>query len=144
MAYFPVFIDIKNMNVLVIGLGSIAARRIKILSDFGAEITVITKEVKADIKDINIKIKEFSENDIKEMYDMVIAATDDDELNKKIAAVSKSKGIRYYNNAGCKEDNNFYFPAVIENDDIICGLISKDGLNHKAAKYYADKLRDIL
>ena len=46
MAYFPIFIDIENVKVLVIGLGNIAARRINVLKNFGAEIFVITKEVK--------------------------------------------------------------------------------------------------
>ena len=42
MAYFPIFINVENVKVLVIGLGCIAARRINVLKNFGAEITVIT------------------------------------------------------------------------------------------------------
>lgn len=41
-------------------------------------------------------------------------------------------------------NNNFFFPAVIENDEIVCGLTSKNGLNHKIAKQYADILRNTL
>ncbi len=40
MAYFPIFINVENVKVLVIGLGCIAARRINVLKNFGAEITV--------------------------------------------------------------------------------------------------------
>lgn len=144
MAYFPIFIDIEHMKVLVIGLGNIAARRINVLKNFGAEIFVITKEVKADVENINIEIKEFEKDDIKDIYDIVIAATDNNEVNKNIIKEAKEKGIKYYNNISDKNDNNFFFPAVIENNEAVCGLISKNGLNHKTAKKYADILRNTL
>lgn len=144
MAYFPIFIDIENMKVLVIGLGNIAARRINMLKNFGAEIFVITKEVKTNVENINIEIKEFEEADIKDIYDIVIAATDNDEVNKNIIKEAKEKGIKYYNNISDKNDNNFFFPAVTQNSEVVCGLISKNGLNHKIAKKYADILRNTL
>ena len=144
MAYFPIFINVENVKVLVIGLGCIAARRINVLKNFGAEITVITKEVKTNVENIDIKIKEFEEDDIKEIYDIVIAATDNNAVNKNIIKLEKEKNIKYYNSISDKNDNNFFFPAVIENDEIVCGLTSKNGLNHKIAKQYADILRNTL
>ena len=142
MAYFPIFINVENVKVLVIGLGCIAARRINVLKNFGAEITVITKEVKTNVENIDIKI--FEEDDIKEIYDIVIAATDNNAVNKNIIKLAKEKNIKYYNSISDKNDNNFFFPAVIENDEIVCGLTSKNGLNHKIAKQYADILRNTL
>lgn len=144
MAYFPIFINVENVKVLVVGLGCIAARRINVLKNFGAEITVITKEVKTNVENIDIKIKEFEEDDIKEIYDIVIAATDNNAVNKNIIKLAKEKNIKYYNSISDKNDNNFFFPAVIENDEIVCGLTSKNGLNHKIAKQYADILRNTL
>ncbi len=144
MAYFPIFINVENVKVLVIGLGCIAARRINVLKNFGAEITVITKEVKTNVENIDIKIKEFEEDDIKEIYDIVIAATDNNAVNKNIIKLAKEKNIKYYNSISDKNDNNFFFPVVIENDEIVCGLTSKNGLNHKIAKQYADILRNTL
>ena len=144
MASFPIFIHVENVKVLVIGLGCIAARRINVLKNFGAEITVITKEVKTNVENIDIKIKEFEEDDIKEIYDIVIAATDNNAVNKNIIKLAKEKNIKYYNSISDKNDNNFFFPAVIENDEIVCGLTSKNGLNHKIAKQYADILRNTL
>ncbi len=144
MAYFPIFINVENVKVLVIGLGCIAARRINVLKNFGAEITVITKEVKTNVENIDIKIKEFEEDDIKEIYDIVIAATDNNAVNKNIIKLAKEKNIKYYNSISDKNDNNFFFPAVIENDEIVCCLTSKNGLNHKIAKQYADILRNTL
>ena len=58
--------------------------------------------------------------------------------------VLEIKGIKYYNNISDKNDNNFFFPAVTQNSEVVCGLISKNGLNHKTAKKYADILRNTL
>ncbi len=96
------------------------------------------------MENIDIKIKEFEEDDIKEIYDIVIAATDNNAVNKNIIKLAKEKNIKYYNSISDKNDNNFFFPAVIENDEIVCGLTSKNGLNHKIAKQYADILRNTL
>ena len=58
--FFPIFIDIKNFKVLVIGFGNIAYRRIKVLLEFGADIKVITKQAKYNIDNIDVIIKEYS------------------------------------------------------------------------------------
>ena len=41
MSYFPIFIDMTDRQVLVVGAGSVASRRVGVLEKFGAAITVI-------------------------------------------------------------------------------------------------------
>ena len=43
--FFPVSIDLNNKNILVIGAGKIALRKVKTLLDYNCNITVITKEI---------------------------------------------------------------------------------------------------
>ena len=43
--FFPVSIDLNNKNVLVIGAGKIALRKIETLLNYNCNITIITKEV---------------------------------------------------------------------------------------------------
>ena len=45
MSYFPLFFDIKNYNVLITGAGPVAQRRIRALSESGAAVTVVAREV---------------------------------------------------------------------------------------------------
>lgn len=142
--FFPVFINIENFKVLVIGFGDIAYRRIKVLLEFGADIKVITKEKKHHIDNIDVVIKEYEESDISKSYNMVIAATDNKALNKSIIEKAKKENIMYYNNISDKSMSNFYFPALIKNEDIVCGIISKDGKNHRLAKEYSIKLKEVL
>ena len=46
MAYFPMFVQLKKKKCLVIGGGKIALRKIEVLKDFEADITVIAPEMK--------------------------------------------------------------------------------------------------
>ncbi len=44
--FFPVFIDLEGREVLVIGAGKVAHKKIKKLVEYGPKITVYSKEVK--------------------------------------------------------------------------------------------------
>lgn len=140
--FFPIFIDLSHIKVLVVGAGAVGLRRIKVLKQYGAMIDVISVDISEEIDGVNIELREYRKGDIDESYSMVIASTDNDELNSLIIKDAVEAGVAYYNNAGRKKESNFYFPAVIENDEIICGLISKNGHNHRKAKEIADILRE--
>lgn len=142
--FFPVFINIKNFKVLVIGFGNIAYRRIKVLLEFGADIKVITEEAKYNTGNLDVVIKSYEESDISCEYNMVIAATDNKEVNKSIIEKAKKENIMYYNNISDKSMSNFYFPAVLNNEDIVCGIISKEGKDHRLAKEYSIKIKEVL
>ena len=45
MRYFPIFMDLEGKQILVVGAGKIALRRVQTLLQFGARIKVITKEL---------------------------------------------------------------------------------------------------
>ena len=52
MAYFPVFIDLSGREILVVGGGPIAARRIRVLREFGCRILAVAPEAATDIKEM--------------------------------------------------------------------------------------------
>lgn len=41
---FPLFVDLKDKKVLIVGAGAIAARRATVLVEFGAKVTVVAPE----------------------------------------------------------------------------------------------------
>ena len=77
--FFPLFINVKNKKILIIGAGKIAYRKAETLLKYGADISVITKEIREEgfknLKNIDIKIGEFSESLLENIF-MVICATD--------------------------------------------------------------------
>ena len=47
MSYFPLFITLENKDVLVIGAGKVAERKVEKLLPFNPRITVVAKEIKS-------------------------------------------------------------------------------------------------
>ena len=67
MSYFPLFFDIKNYNVLITGAGPVAQRRIRALSESGAAVTVVAREVGGQAEKL---FRKLSENGFVNLYRM--------------------------------------------------------------------------
>ena len=145
--FFPVSIDLNNKNVLVIGAGKIALRKIEILLNYNCNINVITKEILEEKfleleKNNKIKIfknQEFEEKFLENIF-LVITATDNEILNKEISQLCMSKNI-LVNNVTSKDDMNVRFMSIYEKDDIQI-TISANG-NPKKAVEIKNKIKDI-
>lgn len=135
--YFPVFMDLSEKKIVVIGGGKIAQRRVKTLLEFAGEILVaapeITKELKQYVENKEIAwLKAIYHKAQLEGADIVLAATDDPRCNEQIVSDCKEKGI-LVNTAHRKELCDFYFPAIIRQNDIVAG-ITACGISHKKVK----------
>ena len=53
--YFPLFIDLSQKNILVVGAGTIAARRIRTLCGFAGTITVCAPQMRPEIRELSEK-----------------------------------------------------------------------------------------
>ena len=145
--FFPVSIDLNNKNVLIIGAGKIALRKIETLLNYNCNIIVITKEVLEEKfleleKNNKIKIfknQEFEEKFLENIF-LVITATDNEILNKGISQLCMSKNI-LVNNVTSKDDMNVRFMSIYEKDDIQIA-ISANG-NPKKAVEIKNKIKDI-
>ena len=145
--FFPVSIDLNNKNVLVIGAGKIALRKIETLLNYNCNINVITKEILEEKfleleKNNKIKIfknQEFEEKFLENIF-LVIVATDNEILNKEISQLCMSKNI-LVNNVTSKDDMNVRFMSIYEKDDIQIA-ISANG-NPKKAVEIKNKIKDI-
>lgn len=141
---FPLFIQLERKNVLIIGGGTVAARRAGVLLEFGAAVTVISPEISPTLRGILDRIIWKPElcRGIDGDYALVIAATGDRSVNKQIGATAKKMGIPV-SVADSKEESTFWFPAIARDGGIIAGLVSESG-NHGAVKKAAEKVRKSL
>jgi siroheme synthase-like protein len=92
-------------------------------------------------------IREYEKGDIAGA-DMVLAATDDRQLNHSIAdecrVLEREKGRRIlFNTADDKDLCDFYFPSVITRDDIVIG-INSGGRSPGKVKQVREKLEEKL
>ena len=135
--YFPMFIDLSDKNVVVVGGGNIATRRVKTLLQFTRNVTAIAPKVTEELRGfgtagyVNLITRPVKRSDFQTAY-MVIAATNDWKLNDEIYRVCKEEGI-YVNIADDKSKCDFYFPGIYMKDEMVVG-ITASGLDHHKAK----------
>ena len=145
--FFPVSIDLNNKNILVIGAGKIALRKVETLMSYNCNILVITKDILEEKfleleKSNKIKIlknQKFEEKFLQDIS-LVIAATNNEVLNKNISQLCMNKNI-LVNNITSKNDMNVRFASIYEKDDIQIA-ISANG-NPKKAVEIKNKIKDI-
>ena len=145
--YFPIFVDLNDKQIVVVGAGTIAKRRIRTLTSFTNHLTVIAPEVNKELLDmekdglIRIKRKIYERTDIYDA-DYVIAATNDHQINSDIYSACKCMGITV-NVCSDKNKCDFYFPGIVRKDNLVVG-ITASGNNHKAARETSDRIRELL
>ncbi len=126
MPMFPIFMDLSSKNVLVVGGGKVATRKVKSLTEFTRNITVvspkITKELKRLIKEKGLRFKrrKFLRSDLKGK-DIVIVAVEDLNLQRDIFNICSKKGI-LCNTVDTPQYCSFIFPSLIVKGDLVIGI----------------------
>ena len=146
--FFPVSIDLNNKNILVIGAGKIALRKVKTLLEYNANVTVITKEVVEkeffDLEKENkikiLKNQEFEEKFLEDVF-LLVSATDNKKLNDKISKLCMSKNI-LVNNITSQDNMNLRFMSILSNDDIQISITANG--NPKKALEVKNKIKEFL
>ncbi len=127
MTYFPIFVELENKEIVVVGAGDVALRKILTLLPFNPKITVVAKEVNGEIKrlydlnKIDLRIKYFEESDIKKDTFFVIVAVDDLDLQMHIANICNEKNI-LVNSVDKPQYCSFIFGSIIRKKDLVIGI----------------------
>ena len=144
--YFPMFVDLSEKKIIVIGGGKIAQRRVNTLLSFANHITVVSPEVtedlrkKADEGEI-VWIQAFYgevEETVFSQADMILAVTNDPTCNEEIAKLCRENNIPV-NVSHNKELCDFYFPAVVVKENVVAG-ITASGLDHSQARKVRERV----
>ena len=142
MAYFPLFVDLEGRQVLVVGGGKIAVRRVRTLLEFGCQITVVSPEVCEELREkVLWKKKRYDETDLESLGN-VGEASRFIFVNEKIVCDCRKKKIPV-NNASNRDQCDFYFPGIAKDGDTVVGITSGGGDHRLAAKISA-AVRQIL
>ena len=118
MAKYPINLDIEGKHVVVIGAGTIAARKVQSLCGAGAKVTVITKAVRQEFteicKDLDFEliVGEYSKERIASAV-LVIASTNDNQFNSAVYSDCRELKI-LCNVVDVPELCDFYVPAIVQ------------------------------
>ncbi|MCJ2376634.1 siroheme synthase [Vibrio sp. ZSDZ34] len=99
MRYFPLFMDLLNKAVLVVGGGEVACRKVESLVRAGASVTVVSPQVEPYIADLVQQGKcewlqnFYSSECLTSKYVQVWATTNNPDLNHQVHNDAKNMGI---------------------------------------------------
>ena len=160
---FPMFIDLTGKRVVLVGGGTIAARRIASLRLFGCQIEVIAPELKCsaqgliwhprayipgDLQGIlRSLLYEFPVQELQLFFPEWVEALPPEHpipagLYHAVGQEARQLGIPV-SVADCEEECTFYFPAVCTGENVIAGVVS-DGKDHHRTARAAKAIRRAL
>jgi len=142
---FPINLNLRDSKCLVIGGGRIAERKVESLLSCGAKITLVSPKItqnlenlveKGAIKFIN---RQYTDGYLDSCF-LVIVATDNQELNHKVANDCLLRNI-LVNVVDDPKMCNFTVPSVLRRGSL-CIAVSTDGKSPTLAKKIREELEE--
>ncbi len=138
--YYPILLNIQDKKCLVVGGGNVAWRKVCSLKDAGARVTVVSPEFCPEMeKETGIeRIQQKYEEGFLDGVMVVVASTDDEEVNKKVYYDAVKMGI-LVNVVDRPEFCSFIVPATIMRGDLSIS-ISTGGASPALARNIRESL----
>lgn len=120
--YYPIYLDIEDRSVVIIGGGNVCARKAETMMKYGARVTIVSPEFTDEIEGwaregcLALRRKHYEESDL-EGANIVIASTDEQRVNEQIAADCRRRKIPV-NVVDVTPLCEFIVPAIIESGSI--------------------------
>lgn len=147
MDYLPIFADLKQRPVLVVGGGEIAARKIDLLLRAGAEVRVAAQSLSEEVAHLHRQAAiqwlstSYHADQLDDVF-LVIAATDDTVLNAQVYEDANLRRVL----ANVVDDQpkcSFIFPSIVDRSPIVVA-ISSSGTAPVLARMLREKLETLL
>jgi len=145
MRYYPVFLKVEGRPVLVVGGGEVGARKVETLLRSGARVGVVSPELSPWLEE---RVREGTVELVGGHYDetqllgrfLVIAATDDGDLNSRIASDAERRNL-LCNVVDVPREGNFIVPALVRRGALTLA-ISTDGQSPALARRIREELEE--
>ena len=143
MPHYPVSLNLKNRKCVVIGGGEVAERKVETLLEFGASVSIVAPELSPRLRSLKQEglVTHVGGVYMPEVLDgalLVIAATDDREVNRSVSSESQRRGI-LVNVADDPELCTFFMPAVLRRGDLVIS-VSTSGKSPALARRLREEL----
>jgi precorrin-2 dehydrogenase len=145
--YYPIFVDLKERPVLVVGGGNVAEGKVQGLLAAHADVTVVAPQLSkklVELQDaglIHYSAREYEVGDL-EGQAMCFVATDDGAINARVAADCRQRGL-WVNAADDPTYCDFILPAVVRSGKIVVAA-STGGTSPAMARRLREDLKAFL
>lgn len=147
MDYLPIFCQLDNKPVLLVGGGEVAQRKARLLLDAGAHLTVVAPELDPELAELaaNGSIEwlagEFAPAQLAGKW-LVVAATDRREVNALVYQSANQARI-FANVVDDPKRSSFIMPSIIDRSPLMVA-ISSGGKAPVLARLLREKLEAML
>jgi len=145
--YYPIYLDIENRAVAIIGGGNVCARKAETMMKYGARVTVVAPEFTEEIEGwaregcLTLRRKMYDHSDL-DGANIVIASTDVQSVNEQIAADCRARRIPV-NVVDVTPLCEFIVPAIIESGGIQIA-VSTGGKSPAVARTLKEDLQRLI
>jgi precorrin-2 dehydrogenase / sirohydrochlorin ferrochelatase len=143
MRYLPVGLDVRGRTCLVVGGGKVGTRKVRSLLGAGASVTLVapqaTRELArlADSGAVRWIREPFRDDHLRGVF-LVVAATDDDDLNTRLAGVARELGALVCD-ASSAERSQVIFGALHRGEEFTVAVFT-DGRDPSRAREVRDRI----
>lgn len=147
MDFLPIFLDIKEKLCLVIGGGEIADRKVTLLLKAGGQIRVISPELCPNLSAAAEKgliehlSRDYQDDDLDACH-LVIAATDNAEVNRQVSEQARSQRIPV-NVVDQPDLCSFITPSIIDRSPVVAA-VSTGGASPVLARLIRSRLEALI
>ena len=147
---YPIFVKLEELELLLVGAGNVGLEKLQSLlsNSPAARITIIAPDIKQEVRDLlqnypscDLIQRSFEESDLNNK-DLIVLATDDKELHKKIKTLAKEKRI-LVNVADTPELCDFYLGSIVQKGNLKIA-ISTNGKSPTIAKRVKEVLNETI
>ncbi len=125
MKHFPIFLDLRDQPILVVGGGALAARRCATITEAGGRVRVVAEALAEDFedcRDYQHLARSFEPGDL-DGARLVFVATMDQELNERVSALATERGIPV-NVADRQRLCSFIMPSIVNRSPVVVAVSS--------------------
>jgi uroporphyrin-III C-methyltransferase/precorrin-2 dehydrogenase/sirohydrochlorin ferrochelatase len=144
MRYFPLFADLQGRRVLVVGGGAVAERKVRLLLEAGASVTLVAP-VATDWLRSTAGVEFHAEVFDPRHFDgvvLAIAATDDAQVNAAVAAAGRDLNV-LVNVVDVSHLSSFIVPAIVDRSPLVIA-ISTGGVAPVLARLVRERLETLI
>jgi precorrin-2 dehydrogenase / sirohydrochlorin ferrochelatase len=143
LRHYPIFLNLKDRPVLLVGAGKVALRKTRGLLEAGARVTVVAPQAEEEFESLPVEIvrRHFRATDLEKVV-LVFAATNDRQTNHRIAIAAKGKGI-LANIADSADECDFIVPARVHRENLQIA-VSTGGKDPRLSAELRKKLDELL
>lgn len=128
MQYLPVCLQVREAPVVLVGGGTVATRKARLLLRAGASLRVVAPEISAELEQLlaahggNWQQSRYRESDLQTCR-LVVAATPDRAVNEQVHADAMARKLPV-NVVDSPDLCTFIFPSIVDRDPLLIAISS--------------------